>query len=59
LLGLVGLRQILVAENKRLNADELRSLQAADKERVEEAARLEGLTLEQAMERRKGFRYLY
>ena len=28
-------------------------------QRIEEAARLEGLTFEEAMERRKGFRYLY
>ncbi len=30
-----------------------------DANRVEEAASLEGISFEQAMERRRGFRYLY
>ena len=34
-------------------------MNGVDRERVEEAARLEGLTFESALERRKGFRYLY
>ncbi|PFH51214.1 hypothetical protein AMATHDRAFT_75076 [Amanita thiersii Skay4041] len=58
LLALV-IRQMLVRENKRLDADERAALEGADRTRVEEAARLEGLTFEQAMERRKGYRYLY
>jgi hypothetical protein len=31
----------------------------AKRQRIEDAARLEGLTFEEAMERKKGFRYLY
>ncbi|KAF9527382.1 major facilitator superfamily domain-containing protein [Crepidotus variabilis] len=52
------IRQLLNRENKKLDADELAALGSANRARVEEAARLEGITLEQAMERRKGFRYL-
>ncbi|PPQ78121.1 hypothetical protein CVT25_015646 [Psilocybe cyanescens] len=58
LLSLV-IRQILVRENKKLDADEKAAMEGADRTRVEEAAKLEGLTFEQAMERRKGYRYLY
>ncbi|KAJ7579925.1 major facilitator superfamily domain-containing protein [Mycena floridula] len=58
ILALV-MRQILFRANCQLDSDERASLQGADRVRVEEAARLEGITFEQAMERRKGFRYLY
>lgn len=44
--------------NKKLDADERAALQGADELRVKEAAILEGITFDQAMERRKGFRYL-
>ncbi|KAF8074021.1 MFS general substrate transporter [Lyophyllum atratum] len=53
------IRQILIRKNKQLDIDENAALKDADRTRVEEAARLEGLTFEQAMERRKGYRYLY
>ncbi|KAK7054438.1 hypothetical protein VNI00_003636 [Paramarasmius palmivorus] len=49
-------RQMLIKENKKLDEDEA---QGADRARVEEAAKLEGITYEEALERRKGFRYLY
>jgi len=55
----IVLRHMLIQRNNKLDADELAALQEADRTRVEEAARLEGLTFEQAMERRKGYRYLY
>jgi hypothetical protein len=42
-----------------LDADEKAALEGANMARVKEAALLEGITLEQAMERRRGFRYLY
>ncbi|KAJ7587225.1 major facilitator superfamily domain-containing protein [Mycena floridula] len=58
ILALV-MRQILLRENRQLDSDERAALQGADRVRVEEAARLEGITFDQAMERRKGFRYLY
>ncbi|KAG6819336.1 hypothetical protein H0H93_012813 [Arthromyces matolae] len=57
LLAIV-IRQILVRKNKQLDFDENAALKDADRTRVQEAARLEGLTFEQAMERRKGYRYL-
>lgn len=53
------MRMILIRENRKLAEDERAALEAADRVRVEEAARLEGITFDQAMERRKGFRYLY
>ncbi|KAJ7572896.1 major facilitator superfamily domain-containing protein [Mycena floridula] len=53
------MRQILLRENRKLDSDERAALEGADRVRVEEAARLEGITFDQAMERRKGFRYLY
>jgi hypothetical protein len=34
-------------------------MEGVNRARVEEAARLEGITFEEAMERRKGYRYLY
>ncbi|KAJ7490555.1 MFS general substrate transporter [Mycena latifolia] len=55
----LGIRQHLVRKNKRLDEDERVSMQGANEIRVKEAAILEGITFEQAMERRKGFRYLY
>ncbi|PPQ66338.1 hypothetical protein CVT26_011169 [Gymnopilus dilepis] len=53
------IRQILVRENRKLDEDEKAALEGANRLRVEEAARLEGITFEEAMEKRKGFRYLY
>ncbi|KAI5120278.1 hypothetical protein M0805_005335 [Coniferiporia weirii] len=53
------MRCILKQENKQLDEDELRALKGASRKRVEEAARLEGITLEEAMERRRKFRFLY
>ncbi|KAK0469860.1 major facilitator superfamily domain-containing protein [Desarmillaria tabescens] len=52
----IGIRQSLVQKNKRLDKEDTVNI---DVNRVEEAARLEGITFEQAMEKRKGFRYLY
>ena len=46
-------------ENRKLDADEQAVMQSASRTRVEEAAKIEGITFEQAMERRKGYRYLY
>jgi hypothetical protein len=53
------MRQILVRENRKLDQDEKAAMEGANRIRVEEAARLEGITFEQALERRKGYRYLY
>ncbi|KAJ3501242.1 hypothetical protein NLJ89_g9428 [Agrocybe chaxingu] len=53
------IRQMLVHENRTLDEDEKAAMEGANRARVEEAARLEGITFEEAMERRKGYRYLY
>jgi hypothetical protein len=54
----IVIRQMLVSENKRLDREE-KEMSVAKRLRIEEAARLEGLTFEEALERNKGFRYLY
>jgi len=53
------IRQMLIRRNQKLDTDEKAALEGADQTRVAKAARLEGLTFEQAMERRKDYRYLY
>ena len=53
------IRQILIRKNKKLDVDEKIAIEGANRTRVEDAAKLEGITFEQAMERRKGYRYLY
>ncbi|KAJ7643698.1 MFS general substrate transporter [Roridomyces roridus] len=55
----LGIRQHLVRKNRQLDEDERVAMRGADEGRVKEAAVLEGITFEQAMEKRKGFRYLY
>jgi len=58
ILSLV-IRQMLIRENRVLDAQEILELKGAKRERVEEFARLEGITFEEALLRKKGFRYLY
>ncbi|KZS94139.1 MFS general substrate transporter [Sistotremastrum niveocremeum HHB9708] len=53
------IRILLKRENKRMDRDEIGDLKGAGRERIEEAARLEGISFEQALERKRGFRYLY
>ncbi|KAK7688346.1 hypothetical protein QCA50_008718 [Cerrena zonata] len=57
-LGLV-IRYLLVKANKDFEKKELADLSEAQRKRIEEAAKLEGITVAQAMENKKGFRYLY
>jgi len=52
-------RMLLVRENKRMEREELDLMHGPERERIEEAARLEGITFDEAVRRRKGFRYLY
>ena len=52
------IRCMLVRQNKRLEENELNDLKGARRERIEDAARLEGITFEEALRRRRGFRYL-
>jgi hypothetical protein len=51
------IRSLLVRENREADKREL-DLKGAGRQRIEEAARLEGITFEEAVERKKGFRYL-
>ncbi|KAG9086650.1 hypothetical protein FRC06_002995 [Ceratobasidium sp. 370] len=56
------IRTILVRANRRMDQQDLDALnngEEGDAARVREAARLEGITVEEAVRRRRGFRYLY
>lgn len=59
MLHVVVIRCMLVQQNRQLDREEVEDLKGARRGRIEEAARLEGLTFEQALERKRGFRYLY
>jgi len=56
LIGLI-IRSILVKENKELDRAEL-DFKGSGRQRIEEAARLEGISFEEALEKKMGFRYL-
>ncbi|KZT23586.1 MFS general substrate transporter [Neolentinus lepideus HHB14362 ss-1] len=53
------IRCILIRDNLSLAKAELENISPAERERVQEAARLEGITFEEAMKKKQGFRYLY
>lgn len=55
----LAMRMILIRENKRMDMEEKTLMEGPGRERIEEAARLEGISFEEAVKRRKGFRYLY
>ena len=59
-LGKKVIRTMLVRENRRLNNEDsdLSSLDEAKRERIEQAAKLEAITIAEAMEKQRGFRYL-
>ena len=44
-------------ENRRM--DQAEALNASERERIEKAAELEGITIAEAMDKQRGFRYLY
>ncbi|PPQ88464.1 hypothetical protein CVT25_011590 [Psilocybe cyanescens] len=52
-------RMMLIRENRLLDHDEMGALKGTKKERIDQAARLEGITVEEAMNKKRGFRYLY
>ena len=52
------IRCILVRQNEQLDREELELDSGARRERIAEAARLEGITFEEALQRKRGFRYL-
>ena len=49
---------MLVRENRRMDSDRL-SMNEAKRGRIEQAAKLEGITIAEAMEKQRGFRYLF
>ncbi|KAJ6578094.1 major facilitator superfamily domain-containing protein [Mycena capillaripes] len=53
------IRQRLVRMNHQLDTDHATLSTGVNEERVKKAAHLEGITYQQALERRRGFRYLY
>ncbi|KAG2153348.1 major facilitator superfamily domain-containing protein [Suillus clintonianus] len=53
------IRWMLVRENKQMEREEMDLMHGPERQRIEEAAKLEGITFEEAIQRRKGFRYLY
>ena len=50
---------MLIRENNKTKVTELSALDNGGRERVEEAARLGGISTEEAMKRKTGFRYFY
>jgi hypothetical protein len=50
---------MLIRENKLLDRNELGEMAGANKDRIEEAARLEGISVEEAIQKKRGFRFLY
>ena len=53
----IVIRVLLFRENERMAKKELYTMDGAERERVEEAARLEGITFDEAVRLRMGFRY--
>jgi hypothetical protein len=49
---------MLVRENRRMDREDL-SMNEAKRERIERAAKLEGISFEEALEQQRGFRYLF
>jgi len=54
------IRTMLIRENRRMDqAEDELSLNASKRERIEQAAELEGITIAEAIDKQRGFRYLY
>ena len=53
------IRTMLVRENRRMDQENQLILNGAKRERIEQAAKLEGITIAEAMEKQRGFRYLF
>lgn len=53
------IRQMLVRQNKKLESEQFSEITEADEKRIEDAASLEGISVEEAVKKRRGFRYLY
>ena len=50
---------MLVRENRQMDQMYELSLNEAKRKRIEQAAKLKGVTIAEAMENQRGFRYLY
>jgi hypothetical protein len=50
---------MLVRENRRMDSEDLVSMNEAKRGRIEKAAKLEGISFAEAMEKQRGFRYLF
>ncbi|KAJ7651353.1 MFS transporter [Roridomyces roridus] len=53
------IRQHLIRMNRQLDTGDAAIALGANEDRVKKAAHLEGITVKRALERRRGFRYLY
>ena len=50
---------MLVRENRQMDHEDQLSLTESKRGRIEQAAKLEGITIAEAMEKQRGFRYLF
>ncbi|TFK71262.1 MFS general substrate transporter [Pluteus cervinus] len=55
----VVIRVMLIRENKKMDDDDKAIMEGANRERIEAAAQLEGITVQEALERRRKYRNLY
>ena len=53
------IRTMLVRENSEMDHEDQLSLNESKRGRIEQAAKLEGITIAEAMEKQRGFRYLF
>jgi hypothetical protein len=53
------IRTMLIRENRRLDREDQLPLSEDKRKRIELAAKLEGITIAEAMEKQRGFRYLF
>ena len=55
----IVIRTMLIRENRRIDQDDRLALNESKQKRIDLAAKLEGITIEEAMEKQRGFRYLF
>ena len=49
---------MLARENRQMDHEDLQSMNEAKRGRIEQAAKLEGISFAEALEKQRGFRYL-
>ena len=52
------IRNMLARENRRMDHEDLQSMNEAKRGRIEQAAKLKGISFAEALEKQRGFRYL-